>query len=128
MNDLSYEARARGALGREDFRFSHRLGQNFILDDAVVDEIAARSGADAGDAVLEIGPGAGTLTAALLRRGAHVMAVEVDKNLQPVLESLLGDNPDVKLKFADILKCDLNGLHAELDSMRAPDGALRVAG
>ena len=45
MNDLSYEARARGALGREDFRFSHRLGQNFILDDAVVDEIAARSGA-----------------------------------------------------------------------------------
>ena len=97
MNDLSYEARARGALGREDFRFSHRLGQNFILDDAVVDEIAARSGADAGDAVLEIGPGAGTLTAALLRRGARVMAVEVDKNLQPVLESLLGDNPDVKL-------------------------------
>lgn len=127
MNDLSYEARARGALGREDFRFSHRLGQNFILDDAVVDEIAARSGADTGDAVLEIGPGAGTLTAALLRRGARVMAVEVDKNLQPVLESLLGDNPDVKLKFADILKCDLNGLHAELGSMRAPDGALRVA-
>lgn len=127
MSDLSYEARARGALGREDFRFSHRLGQNFILDDAVVDEIAAQSGAGSGDAVLEIGPGAGTLTAALLRRGARVMAVEVDQSLKPVLESLLGGENSVTLKFADILKCDLNDLRAELDKMRAPDGALRVA-
>ena len=83
MNDLSYEARARGALGREDFRFSHRLGQNFILDDAVVDEIAARSGADAGDAVLEIGPGAGTLTAALLRRGIAIRSCENYPGLGP---------------------------------------------
>ncbi len=127
MNDLSYEARAKGALGREDFRFSHRLGQNFIMDDNVVDEIAACSGAQAGDAVLEIGPGAGTLTAALVRRGARVMAVEVDKNLEPVLKSLLGENENVRLRFGDILKCDLNELHEELSGMRAEGGALRVA-
>ncbi len=127
MNDLSYEARAKGALGREDFRFSHRLGQNFIMDDNVVDEIAACSGAQAGDAVLEIGPGAGTLTAALVRRGARVLAVEVDRNLEPVLKSLLGENENVRLEFGDILKCDINGLNEELNGMRKEGGALRVA-
>lgn len=124
--ELSYEARARGALGREDFRFSHRLGQNFILDDAVVDEIAARSGAEKGDVVLEIGPGAGTLTAALRRRGAYVLAVEVDTGLKPVLTSLLGGDEGVRLRFGDILKCDLNELRAEMLAMGG-GGRLLVA-
>lgn len=125
--ELSYEARARGALGREDFRFSHRLGQNFILDDAVVDEIAAHSGAQAGDVVLEIGPGAGTLTAALRRRGARVLAVEVDSHLEPVLKSLLGGDEGVRLRIGDILKCDLNELRGEMLAMRDGGGRLLVA-
>lgn len=126
MSDvLSYGARARGALAREDFRFSHRLGQNFILDDAVMDEVARLSGAQPGDVVLEIGPGAGTLTAALRRMGARVLAVEVDRALEPVLNSLLGGDEGVELVFDDILKCDLGELHARMRGMAG--GALRVA-
>lgn len=126
MSDvLSYGARARGALAREDFRFSHRLGQNFILDDAVMDEVARLSGAQLGDVVLEIGPGAGTLTAALRRMGARVLAVEVDRALEPVLNSLLGGDEGVELVFDDILRCDLGELHARMRGMAG--GALRVA-
>lgn len=126
MSDvLSYGARARGALAREDFRFSHRLGQNFILDDAVMDEVARLSGAQPGDVVLEIGPGAGTLTAALRRMGARVLAVEVDRALEPVLNSLLGGDEGVELVFDDILKCDLGEPHARMRGMAG--GALRVA-
>lgn len=126
-SDLSYGVRARGALERGDFRFARRLGQNFLLDDAVLDEIAARSGAQAGDAVLEIGPGAGTLTAALLRRGARVLAVELDAELEPVLRALLGDQPGFELVMADALKCDVEALRAHLEALRAPGGRLRVA-
>lgn len=125
-SDLSYGARARGALERGDFRFARRLGQNFLLDDAVLDDIAARAGVQAGDAVLEIGPGAGTLTAALLRRGARVLAIELDAELEPVLRSLLGGQPGFELIMADALKCDTEALRARLEALRAPGGRLCV--
>ena len=123
---LSYEARARAALSNEGFRFSSKLGQNFILDDATLDAVAQASGAGEGDAVLEIGPGAGSLTAALRRRGANVLAVEVDETLRPVLQTLLGDDAGVRLKFADIRRCDLAALRSELDELRS-GGCARVA-
>lgn len=125
--DLSYGARAMGALERAGFRFTHKLGQNFLLDDAVLDEIAARSGAQAGDAVLEIGPGAGTLSAALLRRGARVLAVELDRELEPVLRSLLDGEPGFELVMGDALKCDASELWERLKGMRAPGGRLCLA-
>lgn len=125
--ELSYGLRAQSVLNREEFRFTHRLGQNFLLDDKVVDEIAAHARVEEGDAVLEIGSGAGTLTAALLRRGAHVLAVELDRELEAVLNTLLGAEKNFRLIFGDIMRADLSELRAELAGMCASGGHLRVA-
>ena len=62
-DELSLSLRARVALEAHGFHFTHSLGQNFLLDDHAVAEIVARAGVKAGDHILEIGPGAGLLTA-----------------------------------------------------------------
>lgn len=77
----------RAVLERFGLQTKHALGQNFLVDDAVVAHIIALSGLSGDDTVLEVGPGIGTLTVALLPRAAHVLAVERDAELLPVLES-----------------------------------------
>ena len=100
---------ARAALEANGFRFTHSLGQNFILDDALVDRIADAAAVAPGDRVLEIGAGAGVLTRALSERGAKVLALEIDRALEPVLREVLCGT-DAQVEFADALKCDLPGL------------------
>ena len=100
---------ARAALERHGFRFSHSLGQNFILDDRLMERIADAADFAPGDRVLEIGAGAGVLTRALSDRGAKVLALEIDRALEPVLREVL-EGSDVQVEFADALKCDLAAL------------------
>jgi 16S rRNA (adenine1518-N6/adenine1519-N6)-dimethyltransferase len=76
-------------------------GQNFLLDAEIVDRIAEASGAAAGDRVLEIGPGLGILTEALLRRGARVTAIELDDALAPRLTAHFAGEPRFRLVHAD---------------------------
>lgn len=100
---------ARAALERHGFHFTHSLGQNFILDDRLMERIADASGVEPGDRVLEIGAGAGVLTRTLSDRGAKVLALEIDRALEPVLHEVL-EGSDAKVEFADALKCDLAAL------------------
>ncbi|HWQ60681.1 MAG TPA: rRNA adenine N-6-methyltransferase family protein, partial [Negativicutes bacterium] len=86
---------------------SKRLGQNFLVDEAAVDAIVAAAGVKAGDAVLEIGPGIGTLTQGLLEAGAKVVAVELDQRLVGVLRETLAGYDDVRVIHGDILKVDI---------------------
>lgn len=123
---LSYEARARASLEQNEFRFSKKLGQNFILDDRVMDAIAEAAKIEPGDAVLEIGPGAGSLTAAILRRGARVLAIEVDEALRPVLDAMLGGEERAEVLFADIRKSDIAQLRQRMEA-RGAAKAYRVA-
>ena len=106
---LSAGLTARLALEKNEFHFTHALGQNFILDDGLMERIVDEAGVAPGDRVLEIGAGAGVLTRHLIDRGASVTAVEVDASLRPVLGAVLGDMP-VKLVFEDIMKADLHAL------------------
>jgi 16S rRNA (adenine1518-N6/adenine1519-N6)-dimethyltransferase len=99
---------ARAALAKHGFLFSHSLGQNFILDDSLLARIADAAGVGA-DCVLEIGAGAGTLTRTLCERGARVLALEIDRSLEPVLSDVLAGCGAV-VEFADVLKCDLPAL------------------
>ena len=87
--DLSAGLAARMALEKYGFRFSHALGQNFILDDGLVERIVEAAGVAPGARVLEIGPGAGVMTRCLAARGARVTAVELDRSLEPVLSAVL---------------------------------------
>lgn len=110
--DLSLSLKARVALEKHVFRFTHSLGQNFILDENVIGDIVYAAGVASGDNILEIGPGSGIMTAIMADKGAHVLAIELDKALEPVLNDVIGSR-DVKIVFQDALKADLNALTRE---------------
>ena len=118
-SDLSLSLKARVALEKHVFRFTHSLGQNFILDENVIGDIVYAAGVQAGDNILEIGPGSGIMTAMMADKGAKVLAVELDKALEPVLNDVIGER-DVKIVFQDALKADLNALTSETFGENAP--------
>jgi len=93
---------------KHDFHPSKRLGQNYLIDGNIKDKIIEAAGIKRGDAVLEIGPGLGALTADLAAVCASLHAVEKDTRAFRILkEELLAGFPDVKLYNEDILKFDL---------------------
>jgi len=100
----------RHILKKFNLRASKRLGQNFLIDSAVVDGIVDAAEIAEGDNVLEIGPGIGTLTQGLLEAGANVTAVELDKKLPAVLAQTLEGYENFKLIQGDILKVDIEEL------------------
>ena len=102
--DLSAGLAARMALTRHGFHFSHSLGQNFILDDTLVESIVSAAEIGEGDHVLEIGPGAGVMTRHLAEAGAVVTAVELDKTLEPVLTDVLAGVENARVVFGDAMK------------------------
>jgi 16S rRNA (adenine1518-N6/adenine1519-N6)-dimethyltransferase len=96
----------RGLLKQWDLRPSKGLGQNFLLDQAVLAKIVTAADLTPDDVVLEIGAGLGTLTRQLARSAGKVIAVELDRRLMPVLQSVLGDLDNVTLIQGDILALD----------------------
>lgn len=103
--------RIRALLDAHGIAPSRALGQNFLIDPNTARRIAAASGADRGDHVLEIGPGLGSLTLALAEHGAVVTAVELDRHLVPVLlDVVAGAEPPVRVVHADALEVDLADL------------------
>jgi len=84
-----------------------RFGQHFLVSDSVIARIVEAAGLSAGDPVLEIGPGPGVLTVALLRAGAEVTAVELDRDLADYLRVAL---PQLHLVQADAARTDLDAL------------------
>lgn len=100
-------------LARHGFHFSKSLGQNFLIEEWVPQDIAASSGADQTSGMLEVGPGIGPLTRQLSRRAAKVVAVELDSSLFPLLEETLADCTNVTVRHGDIMKTDLKALVAE---------------
>jgi 16S rRNA (adenine1518-N6/adenine1519-N6)-dimethyltransferase len=91
-------------LGQCGFKPKKRLGQHFLVDEAVLERILSAAELSPGDIVVEIGPGLGILTEGLARRGAKVIAVELDSKLVALLKKRLAAFPDVKIIHADILK------------------------
>lgn len=79
------------------------LGQNFVVDANTVRRIVRLAGAGAGDGVIEVGPGLGSLTTALADAGAHVVAVEIDARLVEALRQVVGDRP-ISVIHADALQ------------------------
>src|SRR4051812_5019410 len=79
------------------------LGQNFLIDQNLIRKLVDASGVGAGDLVLEVGPGTGTLTEELLERGCEVVACELDRGLAELLRERLGANPRFTLVEGDCL-------------------------
>ena len=94
-------------LRRHGFRFSRSMGQNFLIESWVPEDIAAASGADRQTGVLEIGPGIGPLTQQLARRAGKVVSVELDRRLYPVLRETMADFDNFTLLEGDAMKLPL---------------------
>lgn len=109
---ISNKEDLKGVLESQGFSFKKSLGQNFLIDDTVCPRMAAAvSGENVG--VLEIGPGAGVLTAQLSATCKKVVSVELDTRLKPILEQTLTDCDNVKIIWNDILKINLKQLITE---------------
>lgn len=107
---LSSHSATMDLVKKHGFKFTKSLGQNFLIDDNIVDKIVAGAGIGPGDKIIEVGPGIGTLTREMASRAEALMAVEIDKNLIPILADTLGDYDNVKIVNEDIIKADIRGL------------------
>ncbi len=105
-------------LQKYQFRFQKKFGQNFLIDTHVLEKIVAAAEITKEDLVLEIGPGIGTLTQYLCEAAREVVAVEIDRNLIPILEDTLSGYENVTILNEDILKLDLNRLVQEKNGGR----------
>ena len=110
MEKLSNQQKTIEVIKKYQFNFQKKFGQNFLIDERVIDKIIAAAEITKEDCVLEIGPGIGTLTQMLAEHAKQVIAVEIDKNLIPVLEDTLGDYDNILIINQDILKVDINEL------------------
>ena len=95
------------------FRFSKSLGQNFLIDGNIVRNICDEGQITKDNDILEIGPGIGTLTEELSLRANKVVAVEIDKNLLPILDETLDAYDNIEIVHGDILKLNLPELFSE---------------
>lgn len=108
MERLTNRTYMQAVLDRYGFTFKKKYGQNFLVSDAVVDAIADAADLSKEDYVVEIGPGIGTMTQVLSQRAGHVLAVELDPKLIPILSDTLAFCKNVEVRNEDILKTDLN--------------------
>jgi 16S rRNA (adenine1518-N6/adenine1519-N6)-dimethyltransferase len=101
-----------------EFAFQKKFGQNFLIDEHVINKIIKAADITKEDMVLEIGPGIGTMTQYLAENAGRVYAVEIDKNLIPILGETLADYDNVTVINDDILKVDINKLVQEENNGR----------
>ena len=97
-------------LKKYQFSFQKKFGQNFLIDTHVLDKIVRAAEITKEDMVLEIGPGIGTMTQYLAQAAGKVIAVEIDKNLIPILSDTLSGYENVRIINDDILKVDIQKL------------------
>lgn len=95
------------------FSFRKRFGQNFLIDEHVLDKIVDAALIEEDDGVIEIGPGIGTMTQLLCERAAKVVAIEIDRDLIPILDDTLSEYSNVKVINADVMKTDISRLIEE---------------
>lgn len=103
----------RAVLERFGIRPRRKYGQNFLIDRSVIEDIIDAAQITKDDSVLEIGPGIGTMTQFLAQAADRVVAVEIDRSLEPVLDYTLEDCGNVTLHWNDILRTDLSALRDE---------------
>jgi 16S rRNA (adenine1518-N6/adenine1519-N6)-dimethyltransferase len=118
QNKLGNPQKTIEIIQKYEFAFQKKFGQNFLIDTHVLDKIIAAAGVAKEDCVLEIGPGIGTMTQYLAENARHVVAVEIDSNLIPILKETLADYENVTVIHDDILKVDINQITKQYNDGR----------
>ena len=91
MDRLSSHRATKEVVNKHNFKFSKSLGQNFLIDDNVIDRILEGARLSETDRIIEVGPGIGTLTREMGKVAENVVAIEIDKTLIPILKETLAD-------------------------------------
>ncbi len=107
---LTHPSELKALLGRHNFSFSKSLGQNFLIDDGVLEKILAATHPSPDTCALEIGPGAGTLTQQLAANFKKTVAIEIDSALIPILGETMAAFDNFTLIHQDVMTVDLAAL------------------
>lgn len=110
MDRLSSHRATKSVVEKHGFKFSKSLGQNFLIDDNVIDKILNGARLSEGDKVIEVGPGIGTLTREMGKVADKVVAIEIDKTLIPILSETLDEFDNIEVVNQDILKVNIQEL------------------
>ena len=113
MPELSNFKNTQDIIKRHNFSIQKKFGQNFLIDEHVLNKIIAAAELNKDDYVIEIGPGIGTMTERMAPECKHVTAIEIDKELIPILSETLSRFDNVDIINEDVLKVDLKKLIAE---------------
>ncbi len=116
--EASLAYKTKQIIKKYEFNFKKNFGQNFLVDERVLDKIINAAEIDSNDLVIEVGPGIGTLTQAMAKKAGKVISVEIDKTLVPILGELLEDYDNIEIINNDILKVDINALIEAHPGMR----------
>lgn len=111
--ELYMPSKTNEILKKYKFRMNKNLGQNFLVDGNIIDNICEGAEISKNDGIIEIGPGIGTLTQQLSKHAGKVVAVELDRKLLPILEETLDGLENVKIINNDILQVDIEKLIEE---------------
>lgn len=122
-NFIATPARTKELLRKHKFFFKKSLGQNFLVDVNILEQIIEHAGIDQSSGVIEIGPGLGALTEQLARHSEKVVAYEIDQRLLPILSETLQDYNNVEVIHEDILKADIS---KAIEEHFSPDQAIHV--
>jgi len=122
VNSRPNWTRVRAQLSALGFRPSRRLGQNFLLDENMVNALVRDAGVGPGSKVLEVGVGCGFLTLPLAEAGAELVAAEIDERVLEVAREIVGDRVAVRYFLGDAL-AGKHRLNPELESMLWRDDA-----
>lgn len=105
---MKYSSRIiKNQLDDNKFNFKKKFGQNFIIDENLINSIIDKSIIDSNTLVVEIGPGAGSLTYKLAQQAKQVLCYEIDESLEKILKENLKDFTNIEIKFEDFLKANL---------------------
>ena len=109
MNTANYST-IKELIDKYEFSIKKKFGQNFLIDQNMVDKIVKGSGVTKDDVVIEVGPGLGSMTMTLAQHCAKVICIEIDDTVIPILKEIVPDN--VEIVHADVLKLDIESLIA----------------
>ncbi len=113
MQKIATVEGTKAVISKYPFAFQKKFGQNFLIDPYVLDKIIRSADITKEDCVIEIGPGIGCVTQALLEHAGKVISIEIDDQLIPILTEQFGSEPNFKLIHKDVLKVDLKQLIEE---------------
>lgn len=105
-------------LNKYGLRANKKLGQNFLINESIICDIVKKANVTKDDAVIEIGPGLGSLTKELINNAKKVIAIELDPNMIDILKSRFGIFDNFEIIYGDVLKIDLQELIKDYDSVK----------